>query len=87
MERARLAEELRRRGIRVTAQRLAVAEAVVGTHEHLTAQEIFERVRERFPHITIGTSTTPWRCSQPRGSSSPCPSPEALGTTPTWSPT
>jgi Fur family peroxide stress response transcriptional regulator len=55
MERARLAEELRRRGIRVTAQRLAVAEAVVGTHEHLTAQEIFERVRERFPHITIGT--------------------------------
>jgi len=55
MERTRLAEELRRRGIRVTAQRLAVAEAVVGTHEHLTAQEIFERVRERFPHITIGT--------------------------------
>ncbi len=55
MDRTRLAEVLRRRGIRVTAQRLAVAEAVMGTHEHLTAQEIYQRVRERFPHITIGT--------------------------------
>jgi len=53
--RAEVAQELRRRGIRVTAQRMAVAEAILGGHEHLTVQEIYQRVKERFPHITIGT--------------------------------
>jgi len=50
-----LVRELRRRGIRVTAQRIAVAEAILGAAEHLTVQEIYRRVRQRFPHITVGT--------------------------------
>jgi Fur family peroxide stress response transcriptional regulator len=55
LDREALVRELRRRGIRVTAQRIAVAEAVLGTAEHLTVQEIYQRVRQRFPHITVGT--------------------------------
>ncbi|GBD13826.1 Peroxide operon regulator [bacterium HR24] len=55
LSREGLVRELRRRGVRVTAQRIAVAEAILGTAEHLTVQEIYRRVRQRFPHITVGT--------------------------------
>lgn len=46
---------MRRWGIRVTAQRLAVAEVLVDSRDHPTAQEVYQRVRARFPHITMGT--------------------------------
>lgn len=55
LDRDGLIQLMRRRGIRVTAQRLAVSALLASTREHLTAQEIFQRVREHFPHITIGT--------------------------------
>ncbi|HXG42839.1 MAG TPA: Fur family transcriptional regulator [Dehalococcoidia bacterium] len=55
LQREALVQELRRRGIRVTAQRVAVAEAILGTAEHLTVQEIYQRVRQHLPHITMGT--------------------------------
>lgn len=55
MERSRLAESFRELGIRVTAQRLAVAETLEASNDHPTAQVVFERVRERYPHITLGT--------------------------------
>lgn len=42
-------------GIRVTAQRLAVTDVLAGSRDHLTAQEVYQRVQERFPHITMGT--------------------------------
>ena len=38
-----------------TAQRAAVLEAVRQSESHLTAGEIFERVRRRDPHIGYGT--------------------------------
>jgi Fur family peroxide stress response transcriptional regulator len=47
--------ELRRSGIRVTAQRLAVAEALASSKDHPTAQEVYERVQSRIPHITMAT--------------------------------
>lgn len=50
-----LASRFRSLGIRITAQRLAVAEVLVGSRDHPTAQEVYDRVRERFPHITLGT--------------------------------
>lgn len=50
-----LMEEMRRWGIRVTAQRLAVAEVLTGCEDHPTAQEVYRRVQERLPHITIAT--------------------------------
>lgn len=55
LTRAELIQEMRRRGIRVTAQRLALAELLAGTDEHLTAQEIYQRLQQRLPHITMGT--------------------------------
>lgn len=38
-----------------TAQRVAVLDAVRQSESHLTAGEIFERVRRRDPHIGYGT--------------------------------
>jgi Fe2+ or Zn2+ uptake regulation protein len=38
-----------------TAQRSAVLEVVRGSRDHLTAGEIFERVRRRDPRIAYGT--------------------------------
>lgn len=55
MDRGDLAGKFRQLGIRVTAQRLAVAEALVAARDHPTAQQIYERVREHFPHITLAT--------------------------------
>lgn len=55
LSRAELIHEMRRRGIRVTAQRLAVIELLTGTDEHLTAQEIYQRLQQRLPHVTMGT--------------------------------
>ncbi len=51
----KLVEEMRRWGLRVTAQRLAVAEVLVDARDHPTAQQVYERVRARFPHIAMGT--------------------------------
>lgn len=50
-----IVEELRRCGVRVTAQRLAVAEVLVNSRDHPTAAEVYDRVRAEFPHITIST--------------------------------
>lgn len=46
---------MRRWGVRVTAQRLAVAEVLAESDDHPTAQEIYQRVQARFPHITMST--------------------------------
>ncbi|MDE3094445.1 MAG: transcriptional repressor [Chloroflexota bacterium] len=46
---------LRQRGIRVTAQRLAVAEVLANSTDHPSAQDVYERVRQHVPHITRAT--------------------------------
>lgn len=51
----KVAERFRELGIRVTAQRVAVAEVLANSDDHPTAQMVYERVRERFPQITLGT--------------------------------
>ncbi len=48
-------ETLRERGIRVTAQRIAVAEVLAAALDHPSAQDVFERVKRRLPHITRAT--------------------------------
>jgi Fur family transcriptional regulator, peroxide stress response regulator len=50
-----LIETFKRLGIRVTAQRLAVAKVLAVSKDHPTALEVFDRVREVFPHITLAT--------------------------------
>lgn len=46
---------LREHGIQPSAQRVAVAEYVLHTHEHPSAELVFRRVRERFPWISRAT--------------------------------
>lgn len=46
---------LRQWGIRVTAQRVAVAEVLANSIDHPSAQDVYERVKLHFPHITLAT--------------------------------
>ena len=42
-------------GIRLTPQRLAIAEVVVNSADHPTVRDIFNRVQAFFPYVTIAT--------------------------------
>lgn len=50
-----LTEVWRRRGLRATPQRRAVIDALRSTTGHLTAEEVFDLVRERLPTISLKT--------------------------------
>lgn len=50
-----LVDRLRARSVRVTPQRLAIAEAVLNSSDHPTVQQIYERVRDHFPSMTLAT--------------------------------
>jgi Fe2+ or Zn2+ uptake regulation protein len=49
------AARLRRSGIRPSAQRVAVAEFVLRTDRHPSAEEVLRRVRRRFPMVSRAT--------------------------------
>lgn len=51
----RVIEDLRAHGIAPTPQRIAVGEFVLRTHEHPTADTVWERVRERMPTVSRAT--------------------------------
>ena len=50
-----LLQALRRHGIQPTAQRLSVAQFVLETSSHPTADEVFEKVRRRSPTLSRAT--------------------------------
>ena len=50
-----LVDRLRARTVRVTPQRLAIAEAVLNSTDHPTVRQIYERVRNNFPSMTLAT--------------------------------
>lgn len=50
-----LGERLRQRGIQPSAQRMAVAEYVLSTDEHPSADQVWARVRADFPMISRAT--------------------------------
>ncbi len=50
-----IAERLREWGVRVTPQRLAIAEAVLNSADHPSVQQIYERVQSHFPSMTLAT--------------------------------
>ncbi|MBW3579951.1 MAG: transcriptional repressor [Actinobacteria bacterium] len=52
---APLIERLEARRWRITPQRRAVAETLVGEHVHLSADEVFSRARTGFPDISRAT--------------------------------
>jgi len=53
--RSDVVEQLRSRDVRITAQRLVVAEVLLGSKRHASAQQIYESVKEQFPYISRGT--------------------------------
>ena len=55
MTQEQLADRLKRWGIRLTPQRLAIAEVVINSTDHPSVQQIYERVSARFPYITLAT--------------------------------
>ena len=55
MQRVTVVELLAGHGIRPSAQRVAVAEYVLSTTEHPSADEVWARVRARFPMISRAT--------------------------------
>jgi Fe2+ or Zn2+ uptake regulation protein len=50
-----LAATLRARGLQPSAQRLAIAEYVLGTDEHPSADQVWARVRRRLPMLSRAT--------------------------------
>ena len=46
---------LKERGYRLTPQRLMVVDAVHNSERHVSAEEIFEQVRSRYPYANIST--------------------------------
>ena len=50
-----VAERLRRAGLKLTAQRLAIVRCIVGDETHPTAQELFDRLRPSFPTMSFAT--------------------------------
>lgn len=55
MNREQILTALRQLGIRVTRQRLAVAEVLVNARDHPTAQEVCDRARVTLPQISLAT--------------------------------
>ena len=50
-----VAEQLSEHGIQASAQRVAVAEYVLKTEEHPSADLVWRRVKRRFPYISRAT--------------------------------
>lgn len=46
---------LRGLGYRLTPQRLMIVEAVHNSDEHISADEVFQKVHDLYPHINIST--------------------------------
>jgi Fur family transcriptional regulator, peroxide stress response regulator len=46
---------LRRNGLQVTYQRLAVYQSLYFSKEHPSAEAVYQQVRKRFPMISLGT--------------------------------
>lgn len=48
-------KELQEKGYRLTPQRMMVVEALHGGADHISAEEIYEQVRAKYPYANIST--------------------------------
>ena len=55
MTRQEIANMLRKCGIRVTPQRLAISEIILNSQDHPSVQQIYERVKDHLPSMTLAT--------------------------------
>jgi Fur family ferric uptake transcriptional regulator len=51
----RAARSLQELGYRLTPQRIMILEAVLESEDHVTAEDLYERVRAHYPHISFST--------------------------------
>jgi Fur family ferric uptake transcriptional regulator len=51
----RAARSLHDLGYRLTPQRILILEAVLESEDHVTAEDLFELVKRRYPHISLST--------------------------------
>ncbi len=51
----RLAEKMRARGYRVTAQRTIILETIAHMEGHLSAQQVYEQAADRLPGLNLAT--------------------------------
>jgi len=49
------AESLRDEGYRITPQRLMILDIIYDSRDHITAEEIHQRVRQQYPFVDIST--------------------------------
>ena len=50
-----MADELSQKGLRMTPQRLMIVAAVENSTNHISAEEIYEQVIEKYPNVNIST--------------------------------
>jgi len=55
MKTEQLIAELRKSGFKVTPQRLAICETILSSKEHPTADQVYEKVKEKYPTISLAT--------------------------------
>jgi Fur family transcriptional regulator, ferric uptake regulator len=48
-------QELQLKGYRLTPQRIMIVDALHSTKHHISAEEIFERLRKKYPYANIST--------------------------------
>ena len=48
-------EKLKKRGIRLTPQRLAICDLIFDNENHPSAEDIYQSIKERFPTISLAT--------------------------------
>lgn len=48
-------ESLQRLGYRLTPQRMMILEAMLSSEDHVTAEDLYDQVRRRYPHISFST--------------------------------
>ena len=54
-ESGNIISRLRHKGYRLTPQRMMILEAVEAADNHISAEEIYTRVCDRYPHLNIST--------------------------------
>jgi Fur family ferric uptake transcriptional regulator len=50
-----ITDRLSEKGYRLTPQRLMILSAIEGSHEHISAEEIYAQVAAKYPHVNIST--------------------------------
>lgn len=50
-----MADELHEKGLRMTPQRLMIVAAIENSTDHISAEEVFSQVLEKYPNVNIST--------------------------------